>query len=368
MMKLQKAHVWVVLLIAVIVTLDGAPTAAAVRFSVTEIPVMATYWKGESSTAYAISSNGIVAGEAAAVATDSFLANHGFRYQDGAMTDLGIFPQVAPYSRALGVNASGSAVGEVWNAGGSHAFTHQNGQLIDLGTFGGAFTRAADINDSGVIVGYSDVAGASRMAFRYANGQMTPLGTLPGGVSSSALAINASGQIAGWSYVNGNGHAFILDSLGMRELAPSWASSNVEDINDAGIAVGIVAAATGPTRSAIFDGSSVMLLSSILTYPRAINNHFQIVGDAGDFSTSSAYFWENGVVTDLDTLLPPGSGWDLIRAHDINDAGQIVGMGRHEGKTRGFVLTPVPEPGILMIMVPMSALALRLRYRRRTCW
>jgi probable HAF family extracellular repeat protein len=46
-------------------------------------------------------------------------------------------------------------------------------------------------------------------------------------------------------------------------------------------------------------------------------------------------------------LIPWGSGWDsLDMAHDINDAGQIVGSGKKGGKERAFLMTPVSrEPG-----------------------
>ena len=39
-------------------------------------------------------------------------------------------------------------------------------------------------------------------------------------------------------------------------------------------------------------------------------------------------------------MIPAGSGWVLISANGINAAGQIVGMGTHNSKTRGFLLTP----------------------------
>ena len=46
----------------------------------------------------------------------------------------------------------------------------------------------------------------------------------------------------------------------------------------------------------------------------------------------------------LNDLIPPGSGWDLIKATDINDAGQIVGFGTAtpgSSYLRAFLLVPV---------------------------
>jgi hypothetical protein len=51
-------------------------------------------------------------------------------------------------------------------------------------------------------------------------------------------------------------------------------------------------------------------------------------------------------VTDLNTLIPSDSGWELVLAWDINDRGEIVGFGQHDGKFLGFftsLLTPSDE-------------------------
>ena len=56
----------------------------------------------------------------------------------------------------------------------------------------------------------------------------------------------------------------------------------------------------------------------------------------------SAYLYDHrtGVMTDLNQLIPQGSGWYLVDAFDINDAGQIVGRGLIGGEMHAFVLTP----------------------------
>ena len=59
---------------------------------------------------------------------------------------------------------------------------------------------------SGVVVGNS-----GNQACLYSNGTMTDLGTLPGGSASSAIGINASGQVAGNALTSsGYNHAFLL--------------------------------------------------------------------------------------------------------------------------------------------------------------
>ena len=45
-------------------------------------------------------------------------------------------------------------------------------------------------------------------------------------------------------------------------------------------------------------------------------------------------------MTDLNRMLPKGSGWVLTNATGINASGQLVGYGTHIGKTAAFLLTP----------------------------
>ena len=46
-------------------------------------------------------------------------------------------------------------------------------------------------------------------------------------------------------------------------------------------------------------------------------------------------------IRDLNAYVAPDSGWVLQKATGINDDGQIVGTGSHNGNTRGFLLAPV---------------------------
>lgn len=43
-------------------------------------------------------------------------------------------------------------------------------------------------------------------------------------------------------------------------------------------------------------------------------------------------------MTNLNNLLPNGSGWVLIDAWDINNSGHVVGYGTRNGYTRAFLL------------------------------
>ncbi len=45
-------------------------------------------------------------------------------------------------------------------------------------------------------------------------------------------------------------------------------------------------------------------------------------------------------MTNLNSVIAPGSGWELRSAEWINDSGKIVGWGIFELYPRGFLLDP----------------------------
>jgi probable HAF family extracellular repeat protein len=51
-------------------------------------------------------------------------------------------------------------------------------------------------------------------------------------------------------------------------------------------------------------------------------------------------------MTDLNSLIPAGSGWVLDGATAVNDAGQIAGYGTINGAAHAFLLTPATPTGL----------------------
>src|SRR5262249_17464882 len=54
-----------------------------------------------------------------------------------------------------------------------------------------------------------------------------------------------------------------------------------------------------------------------------------------------AFIWSNGTMSDVNGQLDStGTGWTLIEARAINDAGQITGIGSLGGVSHAFLLKP----------------------------
>jgi probable HAF family extracellular repeat protein len=165
----------------------------------------------------------------------------------------------------------------------------------------------------------------------------TDLGTL-GGTSSYANAINASGQVVGYSWtVDRMVHATIWNDTVATDLGASTGTSSIaNDINDSGQVVGS-SLAFGPTlwngtiaTSLRKEGLNNFLEASI-TNATGINNAGQIVGSGSVFVPGNGYntqysFQEQALLLDGTTITNLGTFGGLTsRATAINNAGQVVG-------------------------------------------
>ena len=77
-----------------------------------------------------------------------------------------------------------------------------------------------------------------------------------------------------------------------------------------------------------------------------MNNKGQIVGQSTDATgIPRAFLWENGVMTDLNTLISSGSSLYLTNGVDINDNGEIVGgaFDPSTGASPSFVAIPCDD-------------------------
>jgi probable HAF family extracellular repeat protein len=222
----------------------------------------------------------------------------GFLFDAGAVTVFGTLG--GTFSQGNAVNGSGQVAGVSGTAGGAgnRAFLWSSGVMTDLGVLGlGSLnnSEARGINDAGQVVGVSSTAAGANHAFLWQGGSMTDLGVLPGGGTiSSAADINNLGQVVGFSNVPGTfsqvQHAFLWTSQGgMVDLGTLGGStSQARSINDAGAVVGMSVTASNQTRPFIYRNGVMTDLLTLLPAGHcyatidvnAINNDGTIIGSA----------------------------------------------------------------------------------------
>ena len=328
---------------------DDRPRAATAPgpYAVTDLGTLRNI---QSAHAYDINEAGQITG---------YAASHAYLWDDGVMTDIGTLGgngsvglAINENSQIVGYSSTGT-VGEgnratLWDHGaiinltpgltGSQTsiatgindlrqiagvmnsempFVWQNNTITMLPHLGGGGGYANDINNAGWVVGssrttqQSQVVGPTPHAALWRGGTVTDLGVVPGTEESGASAINENGQIVGSSdrtdpeTYEVTSYAFLYENGNMTVLPVPSTESYAGDINDNGVIVGTMRAAGG-----------------------ASNYH--------------AFIYADGVVSNLNSRILPGSGLHLIYANGINNAGQIVGVAYDSrGSYHAYLLTPV---------------------------
>ncbi|MGZ0077116.1 hypothetical protein [Methylomonas sp. YC3] len=292
-----------------------------------------------------------------------------FVYKNNSVSWL----SVPRYANPTGINSSGVVVG---NSAG-RGIVYSNGVTQIIGGFSGSpySSVAYGINDAGQIVGSAWNAEGNQRATIAGNGSLTDLGTLNGGQWSAGNAINNSGQVTGESQTPNGGHAFITRNGQMVDLgAFAWGVSRGYAINDLGQVAGTSHVTNNEKHAFITTLDDHMVdigLSGYSSEALGINNAGQAVGYFGDnFGGSKrAFVTLNGVMTDLNTLIAANIGWTLMTAYDVNNSGQIVGVGiAANGVQRAFLLNPiaaVPIPAAIWLFgsALLGLVPLRLRAR-----
>jgi len=245
-------------------------------------------------------------------------------------------------AESTGINGAGDVVGFATrkepNQAGSNqtvAFRYSAGQVLVLSE---ERSKAAAINDSGVTVG----ANGDRLVW-WLGRKMLPLGGCCGGI---AHAVNNRGQAVGDANdKEGHYSAFLWDSAhGLRSIAPPHAGTST--------ALGITGSGSvliqTLTPNAVFlrqkgAFTPVHLAPEGASQPLALNTCDVIVGEFGAASDFyHAFLWDRPHgFRDLNKLIDGAEGWNLESAVDINDRGEIIGVGdRGKQQDLGFLLVP----------------------------
>jgi probable HAF family extracellular repeat protein len=291
---------------------------------------------------------------------------HAFLYSGGVVQDLFPNDSSTTFSEANAVNAQGQVVGDHRASPGGYAqaFLRENGQTkllspLEFTPPEAAAAAAFGINDSGQIVGAAMTPDFQVHAFlltppiAFAT-DLNPDRTLPY-FWSQALALNAAGQIVGTFTkpgISGDGfdtqESFFWDGQGFRypEDLPGGRGFTPAAINASGQVAGFTTSDGQLPRAVVYDGVGLTELANpgdaTATRAFGINAAGVVVGSAtlAD-GTSRAVVWHDGAAYDLNSLLASQPGLPLREASAVSDAGQIVAWGGGYGSPiRSFLLTP----------------------------
>jgi probable HAF family extracellular repeat protein len=249
-------------------------------------------------------------------------------------------------------------------------FLWRFGHMSALPTLGGNNGQASAINNREEAVGYAEngpvdptcPAGTANnritLPALWARGNAEALPLVSGDVDGVAWGINDLGQAVGYSgsctaavhaMMWKDKTAFVLQDLGATGSNFGYA------INNRGQIAGQVGSADGTTfyAAAWLDGADGAVTSlgvlpgDFAAFATGINDRGQVVGNNFDssFNWSHGFIWQDGVMTDLNTLIPANSNLFIISASNINDSGQISGMGTvqsgpEKGTIHAYLLTP----------------------------
>ena len=370
-----------------------AAKAAATQYQIVNLPSLG----GTNSKGNSIDNRGWVSGYS------NFAGNqrrHATLWRDGVATDLGTlggnnsniaWPVKNNSGRLSGISQTSTPdpLGENWSCSaffpGATAtgftclgFIWEDGVLEALPTLGGNNGFATGTNNRGQTVGWAEntvhdstCVAPQVLQFRAvvwgpAASQIAELPLVSGDTSSAATAINDRGQVVGISGRCDQAvgrftaiHAVLWDRGIVTDIGNlgrfSWNTPMA--LNEGGDIAGFAPVDdTDPDNPQLhafvkLKGSAIQdigtLSGDLFSEALGINRFRQVVGNscanADGSGTCRAFLWQEGTMTDLNTLVVPGYPNLLTVAQDINDAGVITGRAlTPTGQRPAYIATPLP--------------------------
>ena len=255
---------------------------------------------------------------------DCFQA-HAAQWKNGMITDLGALP-VNNNSAAGSINDFGWATGQsqssvidpILGVPAFHGVLWKQGQIIDLGTLPGGYeSLGIYVNNAGQVIGFSTInTNPDPLGFFFAthtfiwqNGDKLDIGTLGGDDTFPGASCSnpPPGVVVGGSSTT----TIPNPDTGLPTFAPFlWRNGKMVDLGTLGGTNGFAQCANHRLQ--------IIGVSSVAANPAACNA--PAVEPEGAGPGCHAFFWENGVMTDLGTL-----GGDNSAPIWLNDVGVVVG-------------------------------------------
>jgi probable HAF family extracellular repeat protein len=295
---------------------------------------------------------------------------------------------------AYGINSRGDVVGsrspkDFIGPLQAFLYTPSNAKVHTLTLTGVAEpsepSEALAVNDAGQVVGYAGEGYYwDARAFLWSDtGVINIHASLPTEAKTSfATAINEAGAVVGWYYKgerpDSSGgpdfRAFMRDASGGLRVLPSpdgWGTQAVA-VNASGQIAGTATATYPKSRAMLWEANGTFKdLGSLGTGTRSsawgLNSGGVVVGEAWNgqflrgpgavFPIYHAFVYRGGTMEDLNNLIPPG--YELRTATAINDKGQIVAQGDGPlGYRHAFLLTPVLSEAIASLITSIEGFQL----------
>lgn len=263
-----------------------------------------------------------------------------------AITDLGTLSSNG-YSVARAVNATAEVTGAAGNNNSnvSDIFFYGNGAMTSLGTLGGPSGIGNAINASGQVAGYSQNSSQTYRAFLSSGSTLTDIGDLGGG-SAVAYGLNDLGFVVGSAVTaKGENHPFLYRNGRMTDLGTLGSSNNdwwnsAQGINNSGAVAGTSYDAQGNFFGFVWKSSKMTKMGTLggpWSQAYAINNKGQVAGLAYTKNGSAHAFIANCGACPLKDLGTFAGSTSTVWGFGINDSGVVVGQSTFQGTYHAFV-------------------------------